>query len=91
MKHYFAADLGASNGRTILGRFDGDRLTLEEINRFENNFVHVQERCYMPPRTPGRFPASASTRGASISASSTGRGTCWGTRAPTAIRAGRAA
>ncbi len=46
MKHYFAADLGASNGRTILGRFDGDKLTLEEINRFENNYVRVQEGYY---------------------------------------------
>ena len=41
MKHYFAVDLGASNGRTILGRFDGDKLSLEEINRFENNYVHI--------------------------------------------------
>ena len=43
MKNYFAVDLGASNGRTILGRFDGDKLTLEEINRFENNYVRVQD------------------------------------------------
>lgn len=41
MKHYFAVDLGASNGRTILGRFDGDKLFLEEINRFENNYVRI--------------------------------------------------
>lgn len=43
MRHYFAVDLGASNGRTILGRFDGDKLTLEELNRFENNYVRVGE------------------------------------------------
>jgi rhamnulokinase len=43
MKHYFAVDLGASNGRTILGRFDGDKLTLEELNRFENNYVRGGE------------------------------------------------
>ena len=41
MKHYFAVDLGASNGRTILGRFNGEKLMLEEINRFENNYVRV--------------------------------------------------
>lgn len=46
MKNYFAVDLGASNGRTILGQFDGDKLTLEEINRFENNYVRVQENYY---------------------------------------------
>ena len=46
MKHYFAVDLGASNGRTILGRFDGGKLTLEEINRFENNYVRVQDGYY---------------------------------------------
>ncbi len=46
MKNYLAADLGASNGRTILGRFDGDKLTLEEINRFENNYVRVQDGYY---------------------------------------------
>jgi sugar (pentulose or hexulose) kinase len=43
MKHYLAVDLGASNGRTILGRFDGSKLTIEEVNRFENNYVRVQD------------------------------------------------
>jgi rhamnulokinase len=41
-----AVDLGASNGRTMLGRFDGKRLTLEELNRFENNYVQVGESYY---------------------------------------------
>jgi RNA polymerase sigma-70 factor (ECF subfamily) len=36
MKEYVAVDLGASNGRAILGRFDGRKLFLEELNRFEN-------------------------------------------------------
>ena len=40
-KAFAAFDLGASNGRTILGRFDGKRLFLEELNRFENNYVDV--------------------------------------------------
>jgi rhamnulokinase len=43
---YLAADLGASNGRTILGRFDGAKLELEELTRFENNYVRVGETYY---------------------------------------------
>ncbi len=46
MKNFLAADLGASNGRVILGRFDGKKLVLEEMNRFENNYVRVQDGLY---------------------------------------------
>lgn len=45
-KSYIAADLGASNGRTILGRFDGAKLTLTEMNRFENHYVRVGSAYY---------------------------------------------
>ncbi len=45
-KSYIAADLGASNGRTILGRFDGAKLTLSELSRFENNYVRVGNAYY---------------------------------------------
>ncbi len=34
-----AVDLGASSGRGIVGRFDGERLTLEENHRFPNEPV----------------------------------------------------
>jgi len=34
-----AMDYGASNGRGIIGSFDGNRLALEEIHRFPNNVV----------------------------------------------------
>lgn len=48
MKHksYIAADLGASNGRTFLGRFDGTKLTLEELSRFENHYIRISEEYY---------------------------------------------
>ncbi len=35
-KHFLAIDLGASSGRGVVGTFDGARLTLREIHRFEN-------------------------------------------------------
>lgn len=45
-KNFAAVDLGASNGRTILGCFDGSRLRLEELNRFENNYVRTGDSYY---------------------------------------------
>ena len=33
---YLAVDLGAESGRVLLGRFDGDRVSLEEVHRFPN-------------------------------------------------------
>lgn len=35
-KSFLALDLGASNGRAMLGRLAGDQLTLEEVHRFPN-------------------------------------------------------
>ena len=40
---YVAIDLGASSGRHVAGRFDGRRLQLEEIHRFDNGPVVVGE------------------------------------------------
>ena len=85
-KAYLAVDMGASSGRHVLGLFDGRRLQLEEVYRFENGPVEVAGRLYWdllgqwshvrkgcgrpPPSTATESPASASIRGASISA-------CW--------------
>ena len=41
-----AFDLGASNGRAILGQFDGDKLEMRELHRFENNFVEMNGVSY---------------------------------------------
>jgi len=45
-KTYLAIDMGASSGRHVLGRFDGRRVTLEEVYRFENGAVEVGGRLY---------------------------------------------
>ncbi len=41
IKNYLAFDLGASNGRAILGQFDGERITMKELHRFENNYIEM--------------------------------------------------
>jgi rhamnulokinase len=38
---FLAADLGASSGRVVAGLFDGSRLRLEEVHRFDNGPVRV--------------------------------------------------
>jgi rhamnulokinase len=38
---YLALDLGAESGRGLLGRFDGERLALEEVHRFPNGPVRL--------------------------------------------------
>ena len=40
-KKHLAIDLGATNGRAILGSFDGERFKLEEVHRFPNDPVAI--------------------------------------------------
>ena len=41
MRNLLAFDLGASNGRAILGQFDGEKIVMRELHRFENNYVEM--------------------------------------------------
>ena len=41
IRNMIAFDLGASNGRAILGRFDGEKITMTELHRFENNYIEM--------------------------------------------------
>ena len=41
-----AIDLGASSGRGIVGKFDGNKISLEEIHRFDNNVVNLWGNLY---------------------------------------------
>ena len=41
IRNFLAFDLGASNGRAILGRFDGEKITMTELHRFENNYIEM--------------------------------------------------
>ncbi len=45
-KTYIAADFGASNGRISAGRFDGARISIDELHRFENIPVFFRSTLY---------------------------------------------
>ena len=45
-KRVLAFDFGASSGRAIIGCFDGDKITLEEVHRFSNDTVSVGGTVY---------------------------------------------
>ncbi len=40
-KRFLAYDIGASNGRAVVGEFDGEKLTCRDIYHFPNDPVHV--------------------------------------------------
>ncbi len=41
-----AIDLGASSGRGIVGKFDGEKISLEEVHRFTNDPVNIGGHLY---------------------------------------------
>ena len=43
---FFAVDLGATSGRTILGTFTSNGLEMEEVNRFPNHLIEVGRHFY---------------------------------------------
>lgn len=45
-KYYFAVDLGATSGRTIIGSLADGRFELEELTRFDNNLIQVGAHFY---------------------------------------------
>jgi len=45
-KAFLAIDMGASSGRHVLGLFDGQRLRLEEVYRFENGAVRADGKLF---------------------------------------------
>ena len=45
-KHFFAADLGATSGRTILGTLSDGKIELEELTRFANNLIQTGGHVY---------------------------------------------
>lgn len=45
-KAYLAIDMGASSGRHVVGLFDGQRLRLEEVYRFENGPAELDGSLY---------------------------------------------
>lgn len=44
--HFFAFDLGATSGRSILGSISGDKLELKELTRFSNKIIRVHDKYY---------------------------------------------
>lgn len=45
-RKYIAFDIGASNGRCIVGGFDGEKLALTTLNRFDNGYVQLLDHFY---------------------------------------------
>ena len=95
---YAAIDLGATSGRVVTGRLQGDRMTLEEVHRFPNrpvrlpdglrwNLLHLFTESLEGCAGPGRCEASASTPGASTTRCSTSAGACSACRSTTATSA----
>ena len=44
--YFFAVDLGATSGRTIIGKLRDDKVVLEELTRFDNNLIQANGHFY---------------------------------------------
>ncbi|WP_165043566.1 rhamnulokinase family protein [Dysgonomonas sp. ZJ709] len=44
--YFFAFDLGATSGRSILATVGGGKITLKELTRFPNKIISVHGKCY---------------------------------------------
>ena len=45
-KYFFAVDLGATSGRTIIGSISDGKFDLEEVTRFPNNLIETGGHFY---------------------------------------------
>ena len=45
-KNFFAVDLGATSGRTIIATFDGTRVQMQEVTRFANPMIPLGGHLY---------------------------------------------
>jgi len=44
--HFFAFDIGATNGRSILGTLHNGRIELQELTRFPNKIIRIHDKYY---------------------------------------------
>ena len=60
MRNLLAFDIGASNGRAILGQFDGERISMRELHRFAPDAPLRPDTLYFGGGTPSLLtPAQA--------------------------------
>lgn len=45
-RHFFAVDLGATSGRTILGTLSDGKMEMKEVTRFANPIIETGGHCY---------------------------------------------
>ncbi len=45
-QYFFAVDLGATSGRTIVGTLGQEKIELEELTRFDNNIIQIKGHFY---------------------------------------------